>query len=184
MKSFYTKFNPVAGSFVLGAAVPVAVYAIGFIAFLVWSLVSLLLFPFYYGGQFDADAFGNITAIIATALQVFAITLLTLILSVFSKMKIYHVLLAAFVSFLLFFIVERFLPKVRWSNFPETIVIFPALFKRKGINYGAISVTDFVAQRYYLITTLLLSAACMLIVLTTWVIYQISAQKKRNKNGL
>lgn len=184
MKNYDSKFNPFAGAGILGISVPVAVYLIGFIALLIWGLVSLLLLPFYLSGQLDGDAFGNITAIVATVLQVSAIVLLTLILSVFSKMRIYHVLLSAAISSSLFFIVERFIPKIRWANFPGTMMIFPALFKRYGINYGRLTISEFVEHKYYLITTFLLLAACFVIVLVTWAIYQIDERKERRKDGL
>lgn len=183
MKNYDSKLNPFVGAGILGIAVPVAVYAIGFVALLVFGVVSLLLFPFFYGGHLNADAFGNITAIAATVLQVLLIVILTLIISVFSGMKIYHVLLSAVVSSLLFFIVERFIPLIRWANFPEIMVIFPALFKRSGINYGSLSKTEFVELKIYLTTTLLMSAVCALVVLITWTIYQIAVRKKQRGDG-
>lgn len=171
MKNYDSKFNPFVGAGILGVTVPVAVYVIGFITTLVWGLVSLFLFPFYYSGRLDENAFGNITAIVGAVMQVSAIVLLTLILSVFAGMKIYHILLSAAISTSLFFLVERFIPDVRWVSFPEVHIIFPALFKRYGINYGSLSKAEFVDRNIYLITTLLLSAACLLIVLTTWAIH-------------
>lgn len=183
MKNYDTKFNPFLGAGILGIAVPVAVYAIGFVALLVFGVVSLLLFPFFYGGHLDADAFGNITAIAATVLQVLSIVILTLVLCVFSQMKIYHVLLSSVVSSLLFFLVERFIPLIRWANFPEIMVIFPALFKRSGIKYGSLSKTEFVELKIYLTTTLLMSAACALVVLITWMAARFAARKERHRDG-
>lgn len=179
MKNYDTKFNPFLGAGILGIAVPVAVYVIGFVALLVFCVVSLLLFPFFYGGHLDTDAFVIITAIAATVLQVLSIVILTLVLCVFSQMKIYHVLLSSVVSSLLFFLVECSIPSVRLANYPETMVIFSALFERSGINYN----TEFVELKLYLTTTLLMSAACALVVLITWTIYQIAVRKKQRGDG-
>lgn len=184
MKNYSSKFNPFAGTGILGITVPIAVYLIGFIAFLIWGVISLLLLPFYMLNQFDSDAFTHITAIVATVMQTLAVALLTVILSVFSKMRIYHVLLSVAISSSVFFIVERFIPKIRWANYPETMVIFPALFKRYGKNYGWITIAEFVEHKYYLITALLLSASCALIVLITWTIYKITARKEQDKDEL
>lgn len=184
MKNYNSKFNPFAGTGILGITVPIAVYLIGFIAFLIWGVISLLLLPFYMLNQFDSDAFTHITAIVATVMQTLAVALLTVILSVFSKMKTYHILLSAAISSTVFFIIERFTSKIRWSNFPGTMMIFPALFKKIGIRYESLSHADFVEYRYYLITALLLSASCALIVLITWTIYKITARKEQDKDEL
>ena len=81
--------------------------------------------------------------------------------------------------------VERFLPKVRWVNFPWQMEVFPKFFaKRLSVRFDSLNDRQFVEMRIYLTTTLLLSAAYLLIVLITWSIYQISARKKRNKDGV
>lgn len=56
-------------------------------------------------------------------LQGFAISLLTLNLNVFSKMKIYHVLLAAAVSSVVFFVVFFI---VGWYNLTTTLLLSAA----------------------------------------------------------
>lgn len=114
---------------ILGAAVPISVYAVGFLASLFYGVIGLLLFPGFYSGELDEHLFLRITAIVATVLQITAIVTLTLIVNVFSKMKIYHVLLSVIISSTLFVIVERFLPTVWGLNLPETMVFFPSIFK-------------------------------------------------------
>lgn len=179
MKNYDSKFNPFLGAGLLGAAVPVAVYLIGFIALLMWVAAITFLFPFFYGGQLNENTFSNITAIITTVFQVLSITFLALAITYFSRMKIYHVLLSVAVSSALFFLVERFMPAVRWANFPEVRVIFPVLFEKWGINYDVLSKGQFIELKIYLTTTLLLSAACALIVLIAWTIMHFAARKER-----
>lgn len=129
MNNYNSKFNPFVGMGILGAAVPISVYAVGFLASLFYGVIGLLLFPGFYSGELDEHLFLRITAIVATVLQITAIVTLTLIVNVFSKMKIYHVLLSVIISSTLFVIVERFLPTVWGLNLPETMVFFPSIFK-------------------------------------------------------
>lgn len=185
MKNYGSKFSPLVGAGILGIAVPASIYLIGFFTFLIWGAITLLLLPFYMLDQFhSADSFTNITAIVATVLQTLAVVLITISLSVFSKMKIYHILLSAAIFSTVFFIIERFTEKIRWANFPGTMTIFPALFKKRGIIYGSLSHAEFVEHNYYLITALFLVAACLLIVLITWAIYKVAARKEQHKDEL
>lgn len=184
MKNYDSKFNPFAGTGILGVAVPISVYAVGFLATLFYGVIGLLLFPGFYSGELDEHIFLKITAIIATVLQITAIVVLTLIVNAFSKMKIYHVLLSVIVCSALFIIVERFIPVVRASNLPETMVFFPAIFKNWRIRFDVTIIPGFVEKRYFLVTALFLSAACFAIVLTAWAIYQINARKERSKDEL
>lgn len=104
MKNYGSKFNPFLGAGILGIAVPASIYLIGFFTFLIWGAITLLLLPFYMLDQFhSADSFTNITAIVATVLQTLAVVLITISLSVFSKMKIYHILLSAAIFSTVFF---------------------------------------------------------------------------------
>lgn len=184
MKNYGSKFNPFLGAVILGVTVPIAAYAIGFFAILIWYVLIYFLLPFYMTNMLDSNVCANTAAITATAAQTLVVALLTAALSVFSKMKIYHILLSTVIFSTVFFIIERFAPKIRSANFPETMVIFPALFGKRGINYGSISTSEFVEHKYYLITALLLSAACALIVLITWMICKIATRKEQHKDEL
>jgi len=184
MKNYGSKFNPFLGAVILGVTVPIAVYAIGFFDIFIWYVLLYFLLPFYITNMIDPSVCANTAAITATAAQALVVVLLTAALSVFFKMKIYHVLLSAAFFSAVFFIIERFAPKIRSANFPETMVIFPALFGKRGINYGSISTSEFVEHKYYLITALFLAAACLLIVLITWAICQVAARKERHKDEL
>lgn len=169
---------------ILGAAVPISVYAVGFLASLFYGVIGLLLFPGFYSGELDEHLFLRITAIVATVLQITAIVTLTLIVNVFSKMKIYHVLLSVIISSTLFVIVERFLPTVRGLNLPETMVFFPSIFKDWNIRFDVKVIPGFIEKRYFLVTALFLSAVCFVIVMTAWAIYQINERKERHKDKL
>lgn len=176
------KLDPFFGAGILGITVPIAAYAIGAFAWFIWYVLIYFLLPFYAASLLDLDVCANIAAITASVMQTLAVVLLTAGLSAFFKMKIYHILLSAAIFSTVFFIIERFVPKIRSANFPETMVIFPALFGKRGINYGSISTSEFVEHKYYLITALCLAAACLLIVLTAWAICQVAERKKRYKN--
>ena len=180
MKNYGSKFNPFAGAAILGAVTPVAVYIIGFLAFLVWCVVALLLFPFFYGGQLDDTAFLNITAIASLMLLVVFVIIATLVLSVFSDLKIYHLLISAGISGVLFFIVERFIPKIRWINLPWQMMIFERLFT--NVKYSREDV--FIEKRLYLITTPILTGTYFAISLVTWGIYRAASHNKKPKEEL
>lgn len=180
MKNYSSKFNPFVGVGILGVTVPIAAYAIGAFAWFIWVVLIYFLLPFY--NMLDSNLCVNIAAITATVTQTLAIVLLTAALSAFFKMKIYHFLLSAAIFSAVFFIIERFVPKIRTANFPETMMIFPALFGKRGINYDSISEAEFVEHKYYLITAFCLTAACLLIALITLAIYQVAARKERYKD--
>lgn len=181
MKNYGSKFSPLLGAGILGIAVPASIYLIGFFTFLIWSAITLTLLPFYMIDQFQSDfSLTNIIAVIATVLQALAVVLITMALNTFSKMKIYHILLSAAIFGAVFFIIERFTEKIRWANFPGTMMIFPALFKKRGVIYSSLSHAEFVENNYYLITALFLAAVCLTIVLAAWAIYKLSSRKERH----
>lgn len=184
MKNYGSKFSPFVGAGILGVTVPIAAYAIGAFAWFIWYVLIYFLLPFYAASLLDLDVCANIAAITASVMQTLTVVLLTAALSAFFKMKIYHVLLSTAIFSTVFVIIERFVPKIKSANFPETMVIFPALFGKRGINFDSISEAEFVEHKYYLITTLCQTAACLLIVLITWMIYQVAARKERHKDEL
>ena len=180
MKNYDSNYNPFAGAGILGTVTPVAIYLIGCLAFLVWGGVTLLLLPWFMLGSLDEVAFMNVTAIVSLVLQVVFVIIATLVLSVFSDLKIYHLLISAAVSGMLFFIVERFIPKIRWINFPWQMMIFERLFT--NVTYSRNDV--FIGKRLYLITTLILTGAFFAVSLITWGIYQIASRNKKPKEDL
>lgn len=185
MKNYDSKINPYLGVGILGVATPVAVYLIGFLAMLLWGFVSILLFPLYYGSRLDADAFANITGIVATVLQVLAVVILTLVLSVFADLKIYHLLISAVVSSILFLIVERFIPMVRGANLPWQGLFFPKFFaKRISVSFNRLDTKQFVELRIYLTTALILTITFFLISLITWGIYRAASRNKQRGEKL
>lgn len=185
MKNYDSKINPYLGVGILGVATPVAVYLIGFFATLLWDLVSLLLFPLFYGSILNEIMFDNITVIISTVLQVLAVVILTLVLSVFADLKIYHLLISSVVSSLLFFIVERFIPKVRWVNFPWQMEFFPKFFaKRISVRFDSLNTKQFVELRIYLTTALILTGTFFLISLITWGIYRAASRNEQRGEKL
>ncbi|MDE6728876.1 MAG: hypothetical protein K2J80_13220 [Oscillospiraceae bacterium] len=185
MKNYDSKINPYLGVGILGVATPVAVYLIGFLATLLWGFVLVLLFPLFYGGILNEVAFDNITVIVSTVLQVLAIVILTLVLSVFADLKIYHLLISSVVSSILFLIVERFIPMVRGANFPWQWEFFPKFFaKRISVRFDSLNTKQFVELRIYLTTTLILTITFFLISLITWGIYRAASRNKQRGEKL
>lgn len=183
MKNYDSKINPFLGAGILGAAAPAAVYLIGFLAMLLWVAASLLFLPFYY--LLDFDAITNAAAIIAAVLQAIAVVAFTLLISVFADLKIYHLLISAAVSGVLFFIVERFIPKVRWVNFPWQTAIFPKLFANQlDVRFDSLTNSEFVEQRMYFKTAPILTGTFFAISLITWGIYRAASRNKQRGDEL
>lgn len=185
MKNYDSKFNPFLGAGILGVATPMAVYLIGFLVTLLCGFVMILLFPLFYGGIFNEVAFENITAVVSAVLQVLAVVIITLVLSVFSNPKIYHLLLSAVVSSILFLIAERFIPMVRGANYPWQWLFFPKLFaNRISVRFNSLDTKQFVELRMYLATTLILTGTFFAVSLITWGIYRAASHNKKPKGEL
>ncbi len=174
MKSFVSKFNPVAGLFVLGAAVPAAVYLIGIITSLLWAIVGLLLFP----GSTIQDAFLNIMAIISLVLQCVGVMILTVLLTVFSDFKAKHVLLSLPVTAALFFLVERFFFG-NVLNYLVDFAFFRKLYKYIGLDNA--NEETYLKMRPYLIDTLMLTAGSAVLVLLAWGVVRIIIRREEKQ---
>lgn len=182
MKNYDSKINPYLGVGILGAATPVAVYLIGFLATLLWGLVTILLFPLYYSGILDENAFTNITGIVSLVLQVIAVVVLTLVMSVFADLKIYHLLISSAASGVLFLITERFFFKIKFVNFPWQMLIFPRLFAK--YNYSSLKTSQLTELGMYLTTAMFLTGTFFAISLVTWGICRAALRKNQVKERI
>ncbi len=182
MKNFATKINPFLSAGILGIIVPLSIYAIGFVTMIMVGFPSMLS----WGTSNWKEDFNGIM-IIGLVLQVIAIVYFTLVLSVFSRMKIYHVLLSAVISSAVFFIVERFVPWLAQGNFPELWLFNRFYGKEIGTAYADYAdyyYSFYIELNLYIRMALFQTAACALIVLVTWTTAHLAARKKRRKDEL
>lgn len=174
MKNFDTRINPFLSAGILGFTTPVAVYFIGFLTMLLSVVATSVLLPFVWN---NLDKLMNVMEIGCLVLQVLLVIIFTLISSVFSNLKIYHLLISAAVSGVLFFIVERFIPNIRWINHPWQEAIFPKFFTNQ---YKS----AFDELQLYLPTTLILTGTFFAVSLITWGIYRAASHNKQHKQEL
>lgn len=173
MKNFNTQFRPVAGLFVLGAAVPVSVYLIGFIFPILLALPAMLLLLLF--GSNILGVYVNGAAIVCLVLQCVGIVVLTVFFTVFFNLRVYHVLPSLAVTAAAFFLVQRYFRFISAANFPESGVFFPKLYKYVGLAH--VNDEMYLEMRLYLITTLLLTAGSAVVVLLAWSVVRIKIRR-------